>query len=303
MSLIFNMHRITSIGEILFDIYPERKTLGGAPFNFIYHIIGLTGEGNIISRIGKDEKGKNILDFMGKTSISAKYIQIDSEFPTGESIANLNDTKIPSWEIKRETAYDFIEMNQEIESLINHKTDCLYFGTLAQRGPITRQTVHRCFNRNLKYFCDLNIRQSFYTKELIKECMEACDVLKLNIDELRLVSNLLLNKTFDTNETPWMLLNEYNIDQLCVTKGEEGAVIYEGERKNNYKLTIENIVDTVGAGDAYAAILCIGYLNDWDIEKTNKIASEFAGEIVKINGALPEGPDLYNKFRQIINEQ
>jgi len=297
------MHHISSIGEVLFDIYPERKTLGGAPFNFIYHIIGLTGGGNFISRIGKDEKGKNILAFMKTNSISAKYIQIDSEYPTGESVAKLDNMKIPSWEIKRETAYDFIEMNQEIESLIKHKTDCLYFGTLAQRGVRTRQTVHRCFNRNLKYFCDLNIRQSFYTKELIKECLEACNVLKLNVEELRLVSTLLLNKASGMDETPRMLLNEYNIDQLCVTHGEEGAVIYEGGRKNNYKLTTENIVDTVGAGDAYAAILCLGYLNNWEIEKTNKIASEFAGEIVKINGALPDGPDLYNKFKQIINEQ
>lgn len=296
------MYHITSIGEILFDIYPERKTLGGAPFNFIYHIIRFTGDGSFISRIGKDEEGQNILDFMKKNGLATEYIQIDSKHPTGESVANLNEMKVPSWEITKGTAYDFIEMSQQIESLITQETDCFYFGTLAQRNLTSRQTIHKCFNRDLKYFCDLNIRQDFYTKELITKCLGACNVLKLNIEELRLVNKLLLNKTFDSKETPKRILNEYNIDQLCVTYGEAGASIYKDNRNSYYKIKTENVVDTVGAGDAYAAILCLGYLNDWDIEKTNKIASEFSAETVKIEGALPKDPELYSKFKQIINE-
>lgn len=296
------MHRITSIGEILFDIYPERRTLGGAPFNFIYHIIRFTGEGNFISRIGRDEKGNEILNFMKKNRLSADFIQIDSYHPTGESVANLDEMKVPSWEIKRGTAYDFIEMNKQMEFLISQETDCLYYGTLAQRDITSRQTIHQCFHRNIKYFCDLNIRQNFYTKELITSCVVACNVLKLNIEEFRLVNNTLLNKTFDTNETPKRLLNEYNIDQLCVTYGDKGAAIYKDNGNSYYKLKTENVVDTVGAGDAYAAVLCLGYLNNWDIEKTNKIASEFSAEIVKTEGALPEDPELYDKFKQLINE-
>ena len=296
------MCRITSIGEILFDIYPEKKILGGAPFNFIYHIISLTGKGNFISRIGRDEEGEDILDFMKKNGLSSGFIQIDSEHPTGESVANLDEIKVPSWEIKKETAYDFIEMNQQIESLISKETDCLYFGTLAQRNITTRKTIQGCFSRNLKYFCDLNIRQNFYTKELITKCLEVCNVLKLNIEELRLVNNLLLNKTFDTTETPKRILNEYNIDQLSVTYGDQGAAIYKNNRNSYCQLKTGNVVDTVGAGDGYAAIFCLGYLNDWDIEKTNKTASEFSAEIVKIKGALPGDPGFYNKFKQTLNE-
>lgn len=296
------MKKITSIGEILFDVYTERRALGGAPFNFIYHIIKLTGKGSFVSRIGDDDAGNEIIDFLEKKNIPKDYIQIDPQYPTGESVAKLDQKKIPDWNIKTGTAYDHIELTEDLELLINNNTDCLYFGTLAQRSLKTRDTIQHFFNKELKYFCDLNIRQNFYTKEIIKDCLETCNVLKLNIEELRLVNNLFFNKSFDTNETPKRLLNEYNLSQLCVTYGEEGAVILRGNENIHYKQKTDMIVDTVGAGDAFAAVFSLGYLNNWDIEKTNKIASEFAGEIVKINGALPAGETLYNKYKQIIND-
>jgi fructokinase len=295
------MNRITSIGEILFDIYPMGKALGGASFNFIYHIIKLLGYGNFISRIGNDNEGDEIIEFLGKNNIPAEYLQIDHRHPTGRSIANLNEMKIPSWEIKTETAYDYIELEEKIESLINDNTDCLYFGSLVQRNSTSRKTIQHFFRRDIKYFCDLNIRQNFYTKELIVECLTACNALKLNADELRLVNELLLNQSSDLNDAPLNLMDRYHIDQLCVTYGDQGAAIYKGGNINHNKLKIDNVVDTVGAGDAYAAVFCIGYLNNWDIKKTNRIASEFAGEIVKIKGALPADSSLYEKYKQAIN--
>lgn len=296
------MNRITSIGEILFDVYPECKTLGGAPFNFLYHIKKLTGEGNFVSRIGNDDEGKEILHFLKSNDFSTDYIQIDSAHPTGESIASLDEIKIPSWEIKKDTAYDFIEMTEDIKHLIENETDCLYFGTLAQRKMVSRKTIQNFFDYRLKYFCDLNIRQNFYSENLVRECISAADVLKLNIDELRLINDLILKKKFNARETPERLLEEFKFKILCVTHGEKGAEIFSKNEHNYFKTKIANVVDTVGAGDAYAAILCIGYLKNWDIGKINKIASEFAGEIVKINGALPVDPDLYEKYKEIIIE-
>ncbi len=295
------MIKVTSIGEILFDVYPESMTLGGASFNFIYHVIKLTGNGNFVSRIGNDDRGKNILDFFSKNNLPAEFIQRDPVHPTGESIAILDVNKVPAWQIKNGTAYDFIELNDAVKKLINENTDCLYFGTLAQRNTKTRETIHHFLNKDLKYFCDLNIRQNYYTKDLIKDCIRACDILKLNIEELHLVNLLLLDKNFDTYETPKRLLNEYSIEQLCVTHGDQGAVIYEGNRNSVYTLKIDNVIDTVGAGDAYAAVFCIGYLRGWNIEKTNEIASNFAGEIVKINGAIPGDLILYDKYKELIN--
>jgi fructokinase len=296
------MTKLTSIGEILFDVYPQSKTLGGASFNFIYHVKKLTGEGNFVSRVGQDENGKQILKFISDNDISAEYIQIDPVHPTGESIALLDADKVPDWQIKTDTAYDYIENTDGVENLINEKTDCLYFGTLAQRNIKSRETIHHFFNRDLKYFCDLNIRQNFYTREVVKECISACNILKLNIEELRLVHSLLLDKKFDTHETPVRLLNEYSIERLCVTYGDQGAVIYEGGRNHRYRLKVNNVIDTVGAGDAYASVFCIGYLKGWDIEKTNELASNFAGEIVEINGAIPKDLALYEKYKELIDD-
>ena len=296
------MQRITSIGEILYDVYPTRKTPGGASFNFIYHIIKLTGEGHFVSRVGQDGEGADIINFLKTNNIPTDFIQVDNQHPTGESKATLNDMKIPSWKIKTGTAYDYVELNDEVESLIRDDTGCIYYGTLAQRNSITRNTIQHFFNRELKYFCDLNIRQNFYTRELIYDCITAANVLKLNIEELHLVSQLLLSRSYDTEETPGRLLDMFKIDQLCVTYGEKGAIIYEGDKKNNFRVKVENVVDTVGAGDAYASILCLGYLKGWNIEKTNETASKFAGEIVRINGALPEGSAIYDKYIELINE-
>ncbi len=296
------MNRVTAIGEILFDVYPYSKTLGGASFNFIFHVIKLTGNGNFVSRIGQDTNGKEILKFIAENNLPGDFIQTDPIHPTGESIALLDNNKVPTWQIKTGTAYDYIEKNEEVEKLINEKTDCLYFGTLAQRNITTRETIHHFFNRDKKYFCDLNIRQNFYTTDLIRDCIKACNVLKLNIEELQLVNTLLLDKNFDINETPKRLINEYSIDRLCVTYGDQGAVIFEGSQSSNYRLKVDNVIDTVGAGDAYAAVLCIGYLNRWDIEKTNELASRFAGEIVRINGAIPNDSALHNKYKELINE-
>jgi fructokinase len=159
------MPLITSIGEILFDVYNNYRKLGGAPFNFIYHIIKLTGEGNFISRIGEDTNGEDILNFLRKKSISPEYIQNDKEHPTGRATANLDENKIPHWVIEENCAYDFIEMKSSTEELIR-KTDCLYFGTLAQRNSVSRNTIQSLFRRRIKYFCDLNIRQNFFTKKL-----------------------------------------------------------------------------------------------------------------------------------------
>ena len=292
------MKNITSFGEILFDVYPEYKKLGGAPFNFIYHIKKLTGYGNFISRIGNDQAGNEIVNLMINHGIPTKYLQIDNEHLTGSANANLYENKVPHWDISLNRSYDFIENIQILTSLIEEETDCLYFGTLAQRGEQSRKTLNSFFGKRIKYFCDLNLRQNFYNSEIIKSSLSAANVLKLNSEELRIVRNLLLINKADEFQSAKTLSEFFEIDLVCITQGEEGAMLYKDGIMNHYKGTVENVVDTVGAGDAYAAMLCLGYLNGWDLGKINKIASEFAGEIIMVNGALPENDFLYDKYIQ-----
>ncbi len=299
------MKRITSIGEILFDVYPKFKKLGGAPFNFIYHIIKLTGEGHFISRIGNDENGEEILSFLNSRNISEEFIQLDEIHNTGEAIPTLSETKIPVWEIKKERAYDFIELTKEIEEVIQDKTDCLYFGTLAQREETSRKTIQSLFNNKLKFFCDLNIRQNFYNEETLENCLNVSNALKLNEDELKLITNIFIDKKYDLHESASKIRNKYDIELLCVTLGESGSILFKDKMQDHCDTNIkkEEIVDTVGAGDAFAAIFCLGYLLEWDISKINRISSEFASEIVKINGALPDDDLIYQKFRPYFSHE
>jgi fructokinase len=308
------MNNITAIGEILYDIYSNEEKLGGAPFNFIYHINKLTGQGNFISRIGNDKRGNDLVLFLRSQNISADYIQFDNIHPTGIATPTLNEDKIPRWNLKTNCAYDFIESKSNIVDLINKNTDCLYFGTLAQRSAKSKVTIQSLLNKNVTCFCDLNIRQNFYSKEIIEKSLGAADILKLNDEEFKLVDGFPPDENFnfksdilnleEQEKAAFKLMQKFNIKLLCITLGENGAVLYKNNSSNYYKGSAnrKEIIDTVGAGDAYSAILCIGYLRKWDIKKINKTASNFAYEIVKIKGALPKDDSIYKKFRELIND-
>lgn len=296
------MKRITAYGEILYDIYPGTKTLGGAPFNFIYHVKKFTDQGNFISSIGNDELGKEIIDFLKSGDIPLSYIEIDKNHPTGAANANLDENGIPHWEINTGCAYDFIQLSGKIINLIEEDTDCLYFGTLAQRNAVSRDTLKILLDKNIKYFCDLNFRQNFYNTSIIKDSLKSAHLLKLNSDELKIVNEELFKLKYDEVSIAKTISERYNIDLICVTLGEEGALLYKNGKVNHYKVLVDNVIDTVGAGDAYAAILCIGYLNGWEISKINKIASEFASAIVQIQGALPKDDDIYKKFKEMMKK-
>ena len=295
------MKKITSFGEILFDVYPDGKKLGGAPFNFIYHIIKLTGKANFVSRVGNDQNGDEILQILKDREISSEFIQIDQNHKTGVAKTTLNEKKIPDFIIEENVAYDFIELTDPLKKLISQNTDCFYFGTLAQRSEQSRNTVQKlAADPNIKCICDLNIRQNYYTPETIEQSLSAVDVLKLNEQELELVNKLIIKSEVNKTETVEKMMRIFNIELLCVTKGSSGAILYKDGQENYYKIKNDKVVDTVGAGDAYASMLCIGYLMNWSIEKINKLASEFANEIIKVKGALPEDDTVYQSFKKII---
>jgi fructokinase len=296
------MEKITAIGEILFDIYPETKNLGGAPLNFLYHVLKLTGEGNIISCVGNDVLGNNVIEFLKSSGISTSYIQIDHLHPTGVANVKLNKNKVPTFRIDENRAYDFIEITDKINQLINKKTGCLYFGSLAQRNKVTRDTIKNLFGKKIKYFCDLNIRQKFYTKEIISKSLLNADALKINIDELKLINKLLFGDRFSLEKTAKKVLEKFNIELLAVTKGKDGSTLFTKNETDDYKTTLSGIVDTLGAGDAFAAVFCIGYLRKWKLNKINKLANDFASEICKIKGALPKTDKVYSKIKVKMND-
>ncbi len=292
------MPAVTAIGEILFDVYPNSKALGGAPINFLYHVFKLTGQGTIVSRVGHDVLGENVRRFLTGNGIATNYIQDDHKHPTGITNVALNELKVPTFNIDTDRAYDYIEKTSELKTLVDNKTDCLYFGSLAQRSDVSRSTIQSLFGKNIKYFCDLNIRQKFYSEDIIIRSLNSADVLKVNVDELELLNKLLIKNEFDIMQASFELMSRYNIDMMAITKGAGGSILIRDQKTDYCKTETTAVVDTLGAGDAFASILCIGYLKAWELSVINKTANEFAGEICKIKGALPEDDSLYEEIKK-----
>lgn len=292
-----NRPAITAFGEILYDIYPDRKRLGGAPFNFIFHVWKLSGKGNLISSVGNDENGREILSFLNSIGFNTDYIYIDKEHPTGTVNVKLDENGIPRFTISPECSYDFLKLTEKSKKMLEEETELLYFGTLAQRSTASRNTLEEIFKiDSLKFFCDLNLRHDFFSKPLVEKSLTVSNVIKLNEEELLKVKSMFGYKGTE-KEVIELLSREFDIDLICVTKGAEGALIFDGENFDFYKSPPRKIVDTVGAGDAFSAILCIGYLKSIDIGKINRTANEFAADICGIEGAIPTDDNLYDKYK------
>lgn len=290
---------VVSIGEILWDIYPDKKRMGGAPFNFIYHIWKILGKANFISSVGNDTLGMEIKQYLTAIGFDHQHIKIDNAHPTGFVNVRIDENKNPVFTISAESSYDYITLNESTEQIII-ESDLIYFGTLSQRNHVTRNTINSLFQYKKKFFCDLNLRHDFFTKELIETALYESHVLKLNAHELKILKTILILDE-DSNRAIEQLNHKFNIELICVTMGENGALLYNGNIFDHYKATNVKIVDTLGAGDAYAAILCIGYLLNKPISEINKLANEFAGEICGICGALPKDDSVYNKYKNQLN--
>jgi len=295
------VHRITAIGEILFDIYPEKKRLGGAPFNFLYHIWKITGVANFISGIGNDENGKEILGYLNSAGFNTKYILIDKEHPTGTVQVKLLEDKTPQFIMSSDNSGDFIKLNDSIEQLVRNETDLLYFGTFSQRKETTRSTINSLLGKRIKYFCDLNLRHDFFTREVIETALIASNVVKVNQDELNIISKEIYEPGLELNILAHKIIQDFAINLLCVTRGAEGAMLVTKNEADTYKISVANPVDTLGAGDAYAAILCLGYLNNLPIKEINLLANRFATDICMVEGALPIDDTIYSEYRKIFS--
>lgn len=289
------MENITAIGEILFDIYPDIQKMGGAPFNFIYHIHKLTGQGTIVSRLGDDELGSRAIGFLKANRINTFYVQTDPSHKTGIAEANLDKNKVPHWNIPDGRAFDFIENTNELKELMD-RTKILYYGTLVQRNEASREVVQSYFDRDITYFCDLNIRQNFFSRKSLERSLKAANILKLNEDELKVIHKMFLDGDYNRKKCAEDLRIKFNITLLALTLGDEGAYLFRDNEVNFYTINIKNVIDTTGAGDAYAAMLLLGYLKNWELYQINKSASELAGEIIQVTSALPKDDSVYQAF-------
>ncbi len=297
---------ILSIGEILFDIFPEYKRIGGAPFNFAFHLKKLGIPVRFISRVGNDPEGEEILSEIERCGFTTEDVQVDNTHKTGKVNVKLDKNGVPKFDIQKNVAYDFIEPDQSVLSTLDSTIDLIYFGSLIQRSKCGFESIQTILaNRNPKTKCmyDINLRPDCYNKDIIMESLRQADILKLNNEELETIKQMFGYKK-ETNRYVEYLINKFSLEMVALTGGYWGSELFlKGQHTAHRAVKINDIVDTVGAGDGFAALLAIGFLQQWEPQKILSVASEFAEQICVIEGAIPDNDKFYDKFRYIITDR
>ncbi len=284
---------VVGLGEILWDVFPERKVLGGAPANFAYHVSQFGYNGYAVSAIGDDLLGKEILSSLQDKGLN--YLIETTDFPTGTVQVTLNKTGIPQYEICENVAWDNIPFTAKTENLAkNTGTAC--FGSLAQRNEVSKETIKRFLaampENSLKIF-DINIRQHFYTKELIHESLLMCNMLKINDDEVIIVSELFRWKDMEEQDICKKILEDYNLDIVILTKGTEGSFVFTPKETSYQPTPKVHVADTVGAGDSFTAAFVASYMHGERITDAHQLAMEVSAYVCTQHGAMPKLPDAY----------
>ena len=287
-----NRGQLYIFGEVLFDCFPTgAKVLGGAPFNVAWHLQALGDQPRFISRVGNDECGNRILQAMGNWEMSTADVQIDKVRPTGRVEVTISDGE-PSYDIVADSAYDFISIEQLGEPIM---AGILYHGTLCLRNLKARNTLSKISrNKNLKKFLDVNLRPPWWQRDEVFEWLKNADWVKMNQEELRLLGA----SATDTHQQMAELQTTCGLEQLIVTRGEQGALVrtIDGEFHSHRPEKAEHLVDTVGAGDAFSAVYIHGLRAGWPISTTLANAQKLASKVIGIRGATTTDAAFYQDF-------
>ncbi len=282
---------IVGIGEILWDVFPKGKVMGGAPANFVYHASQFGLEGYAVSAIGNDMLGLEIIESLQEKELN--YLIEKTPFPTGTVHVTLDSMGTPKYEITEHVAWDNIPFTTEMEAL-SRRTKTVCFGTLAQRSKVSRNTINRFLDTMptdaYKVF-DINLRQHFYTRELIEYSLLRCNILKINDDELSIVGQLFnwIDKT--ELQMSRMLLENYELEMVVLTKGAVGSYVITKTETSYKKTPLIVVADTVGAGDSFTASFIVSLLNGKSIEEAHQFAVEVSAFVCTQHGAMPLLPD------------
>lgn len=278
------------LGELLWDVLPDGKQLGGAPANFAYHFSGLGGHGTPVSRIGDDELGREALQILSEHQVPVEHISIDSSHPTGTVDASLDEQGVATYSFPDDVAWDFLSLEESTMSLAV-KADAICFGTLAQRSEVSKAAIHSFLQsapQALKIY-DINLRQNFYSKETILASLNIADILKINDDELG-VAQEMFSLPAEEESALRVLLKEYDLKFAVLTRGSEGSLILSPERRSELAGRPTKVVDTIGAGDSFTAAMALAILKGLDLSEVNEYATQVAAYVCGQSGAMPKLP-------------
>ena len=276
---------IVGIGEILWDMLPAGKALGGAPANFAYHALRLGEEGWAVSAIGDDPLGAEIMDIVTRKKL--RHIIAVTDKPTGTVQVELDDKGVPGYNIKEDVAWDNIPFTPEMEALAA-RADAVCFGSLVQRMA-SRDSVLRFLRATrpeaLRVF-DINLRQHYYSREVIDESLKLADILKINDEEIRIVADMFGLGDDDTAACR-ALIARYGLQLVILTKGADGSEVITADESFPQKAGKVKVVDTVGAGDSFTAAFVVAYLRGLSLSDAQRLANETAAYVGCCKGAMP----------------
>ena len=264
---------IVGMGEALWDCLPEGKKIGGAPANFAYHASQFGFDSRVVSAVGADADGDEILDVFARKGLRTQIERVP--YPTGTVQVTLDAVGVPCYEIKEGVAWDNIPFTDELKRLaLNTRAVC--FGSLAEG--------------QLKIF-DINLRQGFYTKEILCESMRRCNILKINDEELVTISRIFGYPGIDLQDKCWILLAKYNLKMLILTCGTNGSYVFTPGVVSFQETPKVPVADTVGAGDSFTAAFTAAILSGKQVPDAHKLAVEVSAYVCTQSGAMPELPD------------
>ncbi len=279
---------IVGLGEILWDFLPAGRQLGGAPANFAHAAALLGNNATIASRIGADELGDDIVAKLAAT-LSTENLQRDPTHPTGTVNVSLDHNGKPNFEIVEPVAWDFLEWTESLNILAHH-ADAVCFGSLAQRSPQSRESIRkflRATHPQTARVFDVNLRQSFYSKEVIHESLKLANIVRLNHEELPIVAKMFEIEFENEASAARKLRDAFNLNLVCVTRGDSGSLLVSDSESNEHPGFKVQVADTVGAGDAFTAGMVHQYLNNASLQQMNDLANRMGAWVSTQSGAMP----------------
>lgn len=265
-----NHHSVICFGEVLWDILPSASVPGGAPMNVTYHLHKLQKNPALITRIGDDEKGKELTEIFSSKGVCNDFFQLDQQHETGKVYANMNDDHEVVYNIVKPVAWDFISWSASLQKAVS-ESEYFIFGSLAGRNDVSRNTLFRLLEAANKKVLDINLRTPHFNQKIIEELISKADFLKLNLAELELISSwYFMDKNL--KDRAKALMNKFHLTKMVVTLGAEGAILFwdaQQYQHNGYKV---NVKDTIGSGDAFLA----GFISKWMENSAPETALKFA---------------------------
>lgn len=280
---------VVGMGEALWDVLPEGKKIGGAPANFAYHVSQFGLPGYVVSAVGDDALGKEIVENF--TSKELNQLIAEVPYPTGTVQVEIDQAGIPQYDIKENVAWDNIPYTDSLEALAK-RTKAVCFGSLAQRNVVSRETINRFLDAmpqsddSLVVF-DVNLRQGFYNKEILCNSMSRCNILKINDEELVTVSRMFGYPGIDLQDKCWILLGKYNLKMLILTCGINGSYVFTPGNVSFQPTPKVEVADTVGAGDSFTAAFIASILKGRSVQEAHSRAVQTSAYVCTRKGAMP----------------